>query len=201
MSPYELSLAIGATGMVAMAVRGFGHHAGAGHHGHNGGSASHHGPGPGQGAGHGHSAKLDGKLLSLLSPRVIFSFLVGLGGTGILAASLLSGPLLAVAAAVGGVVFERWIVSPLWNFLFRFESKAALTLESAVYDEARAVTDFDAQGQGLIAIDLDGQVVQVLGTLKAEDRSMGVKVRTGGRVRIEEVDPKRNRCVVSFVGE
>ncbi len=197
MSPYELSLAIGATGMVAMAARGLGHHTGAAHHGHHGGPAAHHG----HGADHGHPAKLDGKLLSLLSPRVIFSFLVGLGGTGIVAGSLLSGALLAMAAAVGGVVFERWIVSPLWNFLFRFESKAALTLESAVYDEARAVTDFDAQGQGLIAVDLDGQVVQVLGTLKAEDRSMGVKVRTGSRVRIEEVDPKRNRCVVSFVGE
>ena len=196
MSPYELSLAIGATGMVAMAARGLGHHGpvhhGGGHHGHHGAH-----PAP----GHGHSAKLDGKLLSLLSPRVIFSFLVGLGGTGILAGSVLSGPLLAAAAVAGGAFFERWIVSPLWDFLFRFESKAALTLESAVYDEARAVTDFDAQGQGLIAVDLDGQVVQVLGTLKAEDRTTGVKVRTGSRLRIEEVDPKRNRCVVSFVGE
>ena len=200
MSPYELSLAIGATGMVVMAARGLGHHTGSASHGgsHAGPASSHHG---GQ-AGHlPHAAKLDGKLLSLLSPRVIFSFLVGFGATGILAASALSGPVLAAAAAAGGVGFERWIVAPIWNFLFRFESRAALTLESAVFDEARAVTDFDAEGQGLIAVDLDGQVVQLLGTLRPEDRSTGVKVRTGGRVRIEEVDPRRNRCVVSFLGE
>ncbi len=194
MGPYELSLAIGATGMAVMAARGLGHHAGSAAHGaHHGADATH--------GAHGHAAKFEGKLLSLLSPRVIFSFLVGLGATGILAGSWLSGPLLAGAAGVGGLLFERLIVAPLWNFLFRFESRAALTLESAVYDEARAVTDFDGDGQGLIAVDLDGQVVQLLGTLRAEDRSAGVRVRTGGRVRIEEVDPRRNRCVVSFLGE
>lgn len=195
MGPYELSLAIGATGMAVMAARGLGHHTAAGSH------AGHHGGHPGHAHGPVHAAKMEGKLLSLLSPRVIFSFLVGLGATGMLADGFLSGPLLAGAAVAGGLIFERLIVAPIWNFLFRFESRAAFTLESAVYDEARAVTDFDAAGQGLIAVDLDGQVVQLLGTLRPEDRSSGVRVRTGGRVRIEEVDPRRNRCVVSFLGE
>ncbi|MEO8453019.1 MAG: hypothetical protein ABI647_24730, partial [Gemmatimonadota bacterium] len=209
-----------------MAARGLGHHIGGAHEGgdlaggHHGGHAGHAGHGGGHGGhgGHGHGgqhggaashgshghasgSKLDGKLLSLLSPRVIFSFLVGLGATGLLAGSVLSGPLLAGAALAGGILFERFIVTPIWNFLFRFESRAGLTLESAVFDEARAVTDFDRQGQGLIAVDLDGQVVQLLGTLTADDRSMGVRVRTGGRVRIEEVDSVRNRCVVSYLGE
>jgi hypothetical protein len=59
------------------------------------------------------------------------------------------------------------------------------------------VTDFDAQGQGLIAVELDGQLVQVLGILRPEELSIGVRVRRGGRVRIEEVDAVRNRCLVS----
>jgi hypothetical protein len=110
---------------------------------------------------------------------------------------VLGGALLFVAAAVGGVAFERFIVAPLWNLAMRFASNPALTLESAVTDEATAVSNFDANGQGLVAIELDGQVVQILGTLQAGDRAMGVKVRAGERLRIEEVDTARNRCTVS----
>ena len=61
----------------------------------------------------------------------------------------------------------------------------------------RRWTDFDAQGQGLIAVELDGQLIQVLGILRPEERSIGIRVRRGGRVRIEEVDAVRNRCLVS----
>jgi translation initiation factor IF-1 len=43
-------------------------------------------------------------------------------------------------------------------------------------------------------------VVQVLGTLRAEDRALGVRVRAGDRVRIEDVDVERNRCTVSYLG-
>jgi hypothetical protein len=46
-------------------------------------------------------------------------------------------------------------------------------------------------------VELDGQLVQVLGILRPEERSIGVRVRRGGRVRIEEVDAVRNRCLVS----
>ena len=148
------------------------------------------------------AAKLDGsRLLSLLSPRVLFTFLVGVGATGLLAGRALAGPLLLGAALVGGVLFERYIVSPMWRFLFRFESAPALTLESALMEEARAVIDFDRKGQGLISIDVDGQVIQLLGTLCPEDRGQGIRVKRGGRLRIEEVDPARNRCIVSFIRE
>ena len=63
--------------------------------------------------------------------------------------------------------------------LFRFESSPAATLESAIEDDARAVMGFDANGQGLVALDVDGQIVQLLATLSADDRARGVRVRSG----------------------
>ena len=104
--------------------------------------------------------------------------------------------MLFVAALAGGIVFERFVVNPLWNFMFRFASAPAVTLESAVEDEARAVTNFDSSGSGLISVEVDGHFVQVLGTLTKSDRESGVRVRAGDSVRIEEVDADRNRCTV-----
>jgi hypothetical protein len=95
------------------------------------------------------------------------------------------------------MLFERYVVTPIWNGLLHFASEPAQTLERAVFEVAQAVTDFDAQGQGLIAVELDGQLIQVLGILQPEERAIGVRVRRGGRVRIEEVDAVRNRCLVS----
>jgi hypothetical protein len=91
------------------------------------------------------------------------------------------------------------ITRPLWNFLFRFESAPALTLETCIGDEARAATSFDAKGDGLVALELDGQMVQLLGTLHREDKEAGVRVRAGDPVRIDEVDAERNRCIVRRV--
>jgi hypothetical protein len=135
-------------------------------------------------------------LWSLASPRVWFSFLVGLGATGLILRALLGGPFLLAAAIAGGVLFERLLVGPLSNFFFRFASEPALTLESSITDDAKAVSNFDQNGNGLVAIELDGQVVQVLATLRPEER--GARVRAGDRVRIESVDEARNRCTVSL---
>jgi translation initiation factor IF-1 len=139
-------------------------------------------------------------VLSWLSPRVLFNFLVGFGATGLVMERLV-GPVLALPIAVlGGVGFEALIVRPIFNSLFRFESQPAQTLESALMSEGRAVTGFDANGNGLVAIELGGEVVQVLGTQLSEDRKSGVRIRTGDMVRIEEVDSARNRCTVSRIG-
>jgi hypothetical protein len=132
-----------------------------------------------------------------MSPRILFSFLIGFGMTGELLRGFLGGPMLFVAGLAGGVAFERLIVAPLWNLAMRFASKPALTLESVIADEATAVSNFDANGQGLIAVELDGQMIQILGTLQQSDRAMGVRVRAGERVRIEDVDPAKNCCTVS----
>jgi hypothetical protein len=101
---------------------------------------------------------------------------------------------------LGGLLFERVLVRPLWNFAMRFASKPAVTLESAVTDEATAVTSFDANGQGIVSIEVDGQVVQILATLQRDDRALGgARVRAGQRVRIEDVDATKNCCTVSLI--
>ena len=168
--------------------------------GHAGGHAVAHGAGT---AAHAHAAhpSISGaasrSVLSLVSPRILFSFSLGLGATGLIARGVLGGPFLFAAAVAGGIFFERLIVTPIWNFGFRFESQPALTLESAVDSEATVVSNFDANGQGLIAVELDGQLVQLLGTLAPAERAAGVRVTAGMRVRIQEVDAARNRCTVS----
>jgi len=136
---------------------------------------------------------------ALLSPRILFSVLLGLGTVGVVLKPMLGEPLLFGAALAGGIAFERLLVNTLWNFMFRFESTPAVTLESAVEDEARAVTNFDSSGCGLISVEVDGRHVQVLGTLVQSDRELGVRVRAGDSVRIEAVDADRNRCTVRRV--
>jgi hypothetical protein len=131
---------------------------------------------------------------------VWFSVLLGMGVSGrALRPVFDGGPLLFVAALGLGLIFEGVLVRPLWNLAFRFASRPALTLESCVEDEATAVTAFDRNGQGIIAVDLDGQMVQLLATLGADDRALGAAVRAGDRVRIADVDSARNRCTVSVL--
>jgi hypothetical protein len=156
--------------------------------------------------GHGTLVELHGlaalkyHILSWLSPRVLFNFLVGFGATGMIVERLVGPVLTLPIAVVGGVAFESFVVRPIFNSLFRFESQPAQTLESALMSEGRAVTGFDANGNGLISLELGGEVVQVLGTQLNQDRAAGVRIRAGDTVRIEEVDSARNRCTVSRIG-
>jgi len=141
---------------------------------------------------------LSGKrLLGWLSPRVLFSVLVGFGAAGLLLHGALAEPLRAAAAVVLGVLFEALLVGPMWRFVLGFGSAPAKTLDQLLLAEARAETRFDANGQGLISIEVDGQIVQVLGTLRKEDREAQVRVRAGDRLMVEDVDAARNRCTVS----
>src|SRR5262249_45180557 len=100
---------------------------------------------------------------------------------------------------IGAVAFERFIVSPLWNFTMRFASRPASTLESAVADEAVAVSAFDDNGQGIVSLELDGQVLQILATLQPQDRLLGGRVRAGQRLRIDDVNAERQTCTVSLL--
>jgi hypothetical protein len=137
---------------------------------------------------------------TVTSPRFLFAFFLGLGTAGILARPFLGGPVLLAAAIGGGIFFERVLVSPLWNFLMRFASAPAITLESAVSDEATAVTSFDVNGQGIVSLEVDGQVVQILATLRPDDRALGgSRIRAGQRVRVEEVDSETNHCTISLI--
>ncbi|MFI5209737.1 MAG: hypothetical protein ACHQ2E_04760 [Gemmatimonadales bacterium] len=214
--PYLFALLLGAVGLLAMAALGLGGHShGAGirgHHGHGGAAHTHHaepGAGHGHASSHGHGGAAQhgphhpaptGRWLLLLSPRVWFTLLVGFGAGGLLARPLGSGLLQLLAGVAGAVLFEGLLVRPLWNFLARFESNPAQTLEHGVMDEAEAVSGFNASGEGLVRMTVDGQVVQLLGTLRTEDLAAGIRVRTGDRVIIESIDSRRQRCVVSAAG-
>ncbi len=214
MDIYLTSLGIGVVGLAAMAASGIGQHGGHGAHGaHAHGGDGHAGHGGSAHVGHAHGAHAHGTdahadhtsahtngpmWLSLMSPRLWFSVCLGLGTTGMVLRHTLDGVPLFAVALLGGIAFERVLVGPLWNALFRFASNPALTLESAVMGEANAVTNFDANGQGLIAIEMDGQVVQLLGTLQAVDRAMAICITAGTRLRVESVDAARNRCTVSL---
>jgi hypothetical protein len=230
MDLYTFSLALGGIGLGTMAVAGLGargggrgaghqggaHHSGGAGHTHLGHAHAGHSHAGHSHAGHSHAGgahhhdvadiravQVPGiarGFSALVSPRVIFSFLVGFGAAGVLLRHTLGGIPLVALAVLGGVLLERLLVAPLWRFAHRFESSPALTLESSITDDAQAVSSFDARGQGLVAIELDGQVVQVLGTLRSEDLAAGVRVRAGDRLRIEAVDGARNRCTVSYLG-
>lgn len=216
MDSYTFTLALGGAGLVAMAASGMTHagdlgghgaaHPGAAAHGADSHAAAQHGAPP-HVAGHARSARgshhgggLRSALIAMASPRTIFSLLVGFGLTGVVGRHFVGGALLLALAAVGALTFELALVAPLWNFLFRFASAPAASLEGSLMSEAHASSGFDVTGSGLVAIEVDGQIVQCLGTLRPDDRAMGIRVRAGDRLRVEEVDAARNRCTVSYVG-
>jgi hypothetical protein len=219
MDSYTFALVLGGTGLVAMAATGLAHsgtHPGTPSGPHTGthagvhDAAGGHGHAVHDGAAHTHdhtghagahaSGGLKSMLLSIASPRTLFSLLVGFGLTGVVARPFVGGILLIVLALAGAAVFERALVQPLWKYLFRFASNPAFTLEDSLMSEARATSGFDENGQGLVALEVDGQIVQCLGTLQPDDRALGVRVHAGDVLRVEDVDPTRNRCTVSFVG-
>jgi hypothetical protein len=217
MDLYISSMVLGAIGFTAMALgclgsRGGGHHGGAAH-GHGGTTGHAHGGATGHVHGvHGHSHAVAGRgshahtsgmagrtFWLITSPRFLFSLMLGFGATGAMLHSVLPGPALLAAAGAGAIAFERFLVTPLWNFAMRFASRPASTLESAVTDEAVAVSAFDDNGQGIVSLEVDGQVLQILATLQPQDRVLGGRVRAGQRLRIDEVNAAKQSCTVSIL--
>jgi hypothetical protein len=210
---YLFSLALGGAGLAGMAVLGAhgsgahgSHHGDAvGHHGHVAGHSGHpaghsgHPAGYPAGGAHGHTQpEHSGPHWGmLLSPRIAFSALAGFGAVGLALRAVLAGPWLFAAALAGGIAFEALLIGPVWNLLLRFGSRPALTLDHGVMDDAEAVTAFNADGDGLVKLVVDGQVVQLLGTLAAAEHAVGVRVRAGDRLVVESVDGGRQRCTVS----
>jgi hypothetical protein len=203
MDVYAFALALGAAGLAAMTFLGFqhghtpGHHGGSHHTGHSGGDqhvGGHHSHAP---SGQHHHENGSARWALFLSPRIWFSVLVGFGATGLLLQHQVSGWILLGVALLGGLAFEGLLMRPLWSLVSRFESDPAMTLETGIMDDAEAVTGFNRQGEGLVRLDLDGQVVQLLGVLTAEERAAGVRVAAGDRLLVEAVDPARQRCTVS----
>ncbi len=196
------AMVLGLVGLVAMSLLGFTHghaahghsahgHADAGHgahgqHGHSGHSHSSH--------GHAHHDSSASKFLAFLSPRVLFSLALGFGAAGLVLDAFFPLWVAVILAAVGALALERLIVYPYWNWLMRFASAPAEMMNDTVRVKARAVMPFDASGSGLIQLELDGQVRQVLGTLVTAQR--GITVLAGDAVRVESVDQSGN-CTVS----
>jgi hypothetical protein len=209
MDAYAFALALGTAGLAAMTLLGFHHGHAPGPQGHGHGPHSTHGTGGGHAGGHSahhhhagavrhhHHAAASSRWLLFLSPRLWFSLLVGFGATGLLVQQHASGALRVGIALVGAIAFEGLLVRPLWSLATRFASSPALTLETGVMDDAEAVTGFNTRGEGLVRLDLDGQVVQLLGVLTPEERAAGIRVAAGDRLLVEAVDPARQRCTVS----
>ncbi|RYX84107.1 hypothetical protein EON83_11380 [bacterium] len=181
------------------------HHTPTAHHGHtssghaangHGAHHAHHAHGRTHNEPNGGGFNLRTAVLSWLSPRVLLTVGMGVGATGVLVANVLPvEPLRCLASLLGGVALEKLIVSPLWNMLTRFASTPARTLESAVLEEATAVTGFDTSGCGLVSINLDGHEMRLLGRLAAEHREQ--RVRSGDILIVDSVDGARGQCVVS----
>ena len=192
------AVVLGLVGLIAMAVLGLSHAGGHGQHSSHG----HHDVGHGHSdGGHPHSNHTHGssehsivsQLLAFVSPRAIFSLALGFGAIG-MTVSFLPKILAVLVAGAGAILFERFLVEPYWNALFRFASTPAKNLESVKGALATANTNFDANGQGLIELELDGQVRQVLGTLQDKTSS----VTRGAQVRIEVVNTDGS-CIVSKI--
>jgi len=203
MDAYAFALTLGTAGLAAMTVLGFHHghapgrfgHAHQSSQGHSGGHAGSHAGHHHHGAGHQHHTGASSRLLLFLSPRLWFSLLVGFGATGILVGQHATAAVRLGVAFLGALTFELVLVRPIWSLATRFASDPAMTLETGVMDDAEAVTGFNAKGEGLVRLDLDGQVVQLLGVLTSGERAAGIRVAAGDR--LEAVDPARQRCTVS----
>ena len=171
-----------------------------------------HGPGLVKGhishaaAAHEQGASYLPSLMVLASPRVWLSLLLGFGLIGLLLTGIpltarLPQVLLLALAGAGGVAFELWLVQPYWNALLRFQSSPALSLGSSVQSRAVAVTDFDPTGSGLVSLEFEGEVRQLLAILEGWEREKGVRVRRGDPLLIQTVDEARSRCTVSTLSD
>lgn len=221
---YEILLAAGILGLIAMSLAGFGHHGGAHPTGHAGAHAVHaHLAGRLGAGGHagrtgasllahrggaprsGHTAASGGPrggigraLLSLLSPITLFAACLGAGAVGaLLTAWGVGAALTAVAAVAGAIGFNALLVRPILGLAMGFASEPAQGLDGTLMQNAEALTSFNADGEGLVRVLVDGQSVDVLARLTEEERRQGTRVARGQSVRVEDVDTHRNRCTVS----
>jgi hypothetical protein len=109
----------------------------------------------------------------------------------------MAGKFVVLAALGCGVAYNWLLIHPVMNLCLRFVSRESGGLEGAVSVEVEAISNFDANGQGLVRLTLDGQLRQLLANLEHAEHERGVTVRKGDKVVILEVDAVRNICTVS----
>jgi hypothetical protein len=134
-------------------------------------------------------------VLTWLSPAYLAGAIIGFGATGTLFAPILHGWLQLAVALIGAYVLCFFCIRPLLTGIQKWASLPAKTLTDAMLENGTAVTDFDSKGYGLVRLNLDGQVVQLLGQLAPEEQS-GARVRSGETLFVRSVDPGKQRCVV-----
>ena len=134
-------------------------------------------------------------LLTWLSPAYLAGAIIGFGATGTLLARILHGWLQLGASLIGAYIICFLCIRPLLTGVQKWASLPAKTLTDALLENGTAVTDFDSKGYGLVRLNLDGQVVQLLGQLALEEQS-GARVRSGETLFVRSVDPGKQRCVV-----
>jgi hypothetical protein len=197
-------MVIGLVGLVVMALPALGlggHHHLPPMHGHGPAHLPGHasGHGPAEGAGQTILATTThGPLRFLPSPRAVFSVcaLYGAFGNALVHAAHLGHGAAALLAIVPAFLVERLLVRPVWNLLFRFQARASSPLEELILAEAQAVVPF-RNGRGVIATVRDGRRVQLTARLRDEDAAKPVVF--GQRLRIEDVDARRERVTVSVI--
>ena len=176
---------------------GHGGHFGHGHAGH--GAAAH-----GQGAvphaahrGPSHAGRFSLRSLISISPLDIFSYCAGAGMAAFLFHPYMRLRFLPIPALIGALVFDLFVTRTIMNTISRFAADPSTGLEGTVASEGVAMTNFDEHGRGLVKLTLDGQIVQLLGTLEPAELGAGVRVRRGDSLVIVEVDSIKNRCTVT----
>nr|WP_309693211.1 hypothetical protein [Armatimonas sp.] len=126
-------------------------------------------------------------LIGLLSPLALFSLCMGAGAAGMITGHWWW-------AALGGIAFWKLVIEPLQELLLRFASEPATNLEGARATEATVQSRFNAAGQGMVSLTVDGQLRRVLAQLAEGDPSA---IKIGEKVVVVEVDTKHNTCRVA----
>jgi hypothetical protein len=205
----------GLVGLVMMALPALARHGGGGQH-HLG--AVKHGALPAHGAGHAaHATHTSDALVKqsnalaaaesprgivrlVPSPRAVCSLLAlyGAFANALVRSGHLTPLVAALVAALPAIAVERLAVTPLWRLLFRFQGHPSSPLEELILAEATAVTAF-RNGRGLVSLVRDGRLVQFAATLV--EAQAGRTVRVGDRLRVEDVDARRERLTVALAEE
>ena len=97
----------------------------------------------------------------------------------------------------GAIAFNALLIQPIMRLAMGFASEPAQGLDGTLLQNAEAITNFDANGEGLVRVLVDGQSVDVLARLTEEERRQGARVVRGQSVLVEDIDTHRNRCTVS----
>jgi hypothetical protein len=134
----------------------------------------------------------------LPSPRGAFTALALYGAFANACVEVFDAPRFAaaLAAVVPTMLVERWVVRPLWNLVFRLHGAPSAPLGALIFNDAIAVVPF-RNGRGVVSTHRGGRVVQLAARLCDDQAALTVKV--GDRLRIEEVEPGRDRVTVSVL--